>query len=393
MTIDLFPNRAQDIFETQTQLIKMMTPIIRRHYFLSSDSVKSIRRYAIRCLATVHNDVMYKLPVGVEYDVLKVMLGGNVSNIPNRSKLCVSTRYGDDMPITNAEYFYLWLRSRKVDPFETSRFIFAPSGSGKTYFINSMRIDWLVDIDDYIDFPEGKWWLTEQGLSNVESQMFYIKKAYSGLVFLSGIGTDKFRYDLYIQLPYEDIKRNMIKRITMDPNTKQGRLEDYDHDAYVKKLIGKKIALSFIDAFIITFNEPFKFTNGDKTLWQLYKETNIYSNNSILGKMGFKNISILRNDDKNAKYDGGILLISGHLLNILLVSHYGLVDINRYMDSIIINMSGKHSDFEDKPGIWHSWIEYYLAVAAYIVFCGLIRMPIHVVAIKLVLDKIRTMKK
>jgi len=105
--------------------------------------------------------------------------------------------------------------------------------------------------------------------------------------------------------------------------------------------------------------------------------------------------------------------VSGHLMNMLLYSEYGLIDFSRYLDTIEENVKAysiqgrmdttlkllyskellAEDNTQDKiRRLWHSYYDFYVAVCAYMMLCQSLRMHFNPRATRYVLRRLNVIK-
>lgn len=146
------------------------------------------------------------------------------------------------------------------------------------------------------------------------------------------------------------------------------------------------------------------------------RKCSVYSDNYTISIRDHDRINGILTDHK--KRSVHLVAVAGHMIGMLIASSIGAVDMVRYCDTILGNFSiydgqisnrglkamsnqwsttGLLGETNYKKGnhLWHSYYDFYSAVATYIVICSKFRMRVNFRAIKVVmrmLDKIKKMK-
>jgi hypothetical protein len=101
------------------------------------------------------------------------------------------------------------------------------------------------------------------------------------------------------------------------------------------------------------------------------------------------------------------IAVAGHLVNMLLTTQIFILDMRRYLDTLVSNFeSASNNDFraeerlyslkmsveKGKLGLWHSILEYDLAIDAYLKLCEAMRIKVNIFGVKIAREVMDSLK-
>jgi hypothetical protein len=301
---------------------------------------------------------------------------------------------------------YEYSRSHEL-PLEKNKLVVAPSGSGKTYWINkvvnTMGWDNYVDADEIMTWPDQKrWWENANlartvNLTNLKILSDELEKK-EGKIFLyaddfNGILTA----DAVVLIDATDLESNLSARGKDKPGLtdlieiKQQR--DNLREQYSDRIID---SFDYLDRFgrlkrtdtlprELKPNVEYGTTHMVRLISVALRDMGKFSHNM---KKRLRREVILENfesksiDFTAAGYDAivegiGPISVSGHMENLLIADYLGVYDINDFVNHILWN--GKHysktrsdsiylteDNADDKHVLWHRKVDYDLAIDVFL---------------------------